>query len=249
MTEGNVIKWISHERISDTGEINLICFPYAGGSSTYFAPLKAHIDRRINVLPVLYPGHEKNIRIKPFDTVEETAYAFAKDNPGLFDGRYAFLGHCTGSLFAYETALSAQQLYGTRAELLIASSSPAPSCEQFFPKKAYTDAELKEHLVQSGMIDSEFAEDEFFSSYFLPLLKKDLDMHLKYTPASPCRKTDTPVLVMYGSDDEIFRDEETINRWADFTDREVSAKRFRGGHFYIDSDREEAGKAISDALL
>ena len=72
------ITWIAHERYSSEADIDLICFPYAGGSASYFAPLKSKIDKRINVCPVLYPEREKNMKTGSFDTIEEMADAICR---------------------------------------------------------------------------------------------------------------------------------------------------------------------------
>ena len=98
--------WIAHARYAEDAAVNLLCFPYAGGSAAYFSPLKAEIDSRINLCPVLYPGRERNAGIPNFDTLEACAKAFVTENPQLFQKPVAFFGHCTGSLVAYEAAIA-----------------------------------------------------------------------------------------------------------------------------------------------
>ena len=76
--------WIAHARYAEDAAVNLLCFSYAGGSAAYFSPLKAEIDSRINLCPVLYPGRERNAGIPNFDTLEACAKAFVTENPQLF---------------------------------------------------------------------------------------------------------------------------------------------------------------------
>ena len=248
MSNSQII-WTAHERYTEEADITLICFPYAGGSATYFAPLKSKIDKRINICPVLYPGREKNMKIPFFDTIKKMAEQLVLDNEKLFRKRYALMGHCTGSLIAYETALAAERIYGTRPEVFIASSAPAPSCKQFFDDMNYTDDQLTDQLINSHMIDRSFAENDMFSSYYLPLIKKDLEMHMRYRPHAPYKKMDTSVFVMYGDEDSLFSDSEPINRWSDHITGKVRSMAFHGGHFYLDKNREQAGQFISDLLL
>ena len=149
---------------------------------------------------------------------------------------------------AYEAALAAEKKYGAPPVRFFASSAPAPSCGQFFPDLDISDEEMTAYLVENGMIDEKFASDSVFISYFLPLMRKDLGLHLKYRPAEPYRKMDTEVIVMYGSSDRLFGDKSAILRWKDFAEKGVRSFRFEGGHFYIDKCRSDAGKLISQLL-
>ncbi len=243
------ITWIAHERYSSEADIDLICFPYAGGSASYFAALKPKIDKRINVCPVLYPGREKNMKAKGFDTIEEMADTFVKERPDLFKKKFALMGHCTGSLIAYETALRAKQLYGVDPVYFIASSSPSPSSEQFFSKVECDDESMTQQLLNSKMIDESFASNDMFRSYFLPLIRKDLTMHMKYEVKEPFSKMNTPVFVMYGDEDYLFNDRKAIDGWSGHTTGKVDSRVFHGGHFYLDKNRKEAGELISELLL
>lgn len=242
------ITWISHERYDENAVVNLICFPYAGGSASFFTMLKEHTDPSVNICPVLYPGREKNMGIAAPDSIEELANRFVDENERLFTKPYAILGHCTGALAAYEAALAAEKKYGAPPVRFFASSAPAPSCGQFFPDLDISDEEMTAYLVENGMIDEKFASDSVFISYFLPLMRKDLGLHLKYRPAEPYRKMDTEVIVMYGSSDRLFGDKSAILRWKDFAEKGVRSFRFEGGHFYIDKCRSDAGKLISQLL-
>ena len=246
----NKLTWISHERYYDEAEYNLICFPYAGGSAAYFASLKSCIDKKINLCPVLYPGREKNAKLNiKYETIEEMAMAFVSENEHLFEKKFALLGHCTGSLVAYETELAIEKLYHRHAEIFFASSAPAPSCEQFFPKQGFSDNEMTEYLLSNKMIDKSFVENPVYSSYFLPLMKTDLKMHLKYEPCKPYIKMNTSVNVLYGTEDMLFKNDNAINEWEYFTKNGVESSKFCGGHFYIDLCRDEVGGFISGNLL
>lgn len=241
--------WIAHERYNEDADVNLICFPYAGGSATYFAPLKSKIDPAINVCPILYPGRERNLRNKKiYNTVEEMAVEFVQSCGYLFQKKFALLGHCTGSLIAYEIALVAKKLYGVSPVMFFASSAPAPSYEQFFPKRAYSDEELTKQLLDNQMIDEEFVQNKAYSTYYLPLMRSDLQMHANYEPKEPYVKMETSVKVLYGDSDSLFKNKDAINQWNNFAEHGVTSAVFPGGHFYIDSCREEVGALITNDL-
>ncbi len=240
--------WIAHARYAEDAAVNLLCFPYAGGSAAYFSPLKAEIDSRINLCPVLYPGRERNAGIPNFDTLEACAKAFVTENPQLFQKPVAFFGHCTGSLVAYEAAIAAQKQYGVNPVLFFASSAPAPSCENFFPDMQLTPEDMTRYLLDNGMIDASFAENPMFRSYFLPLMHQDLAMHLQYRPRVPYEKMHTKVHVLYGNQDPMFQDASLIAQWGAFSEG-VDATEFSGGHFYLNQCQKPAGQLVTEHLL
>ena len=241
--------WIAHERYSENASVNLICFSYVGGSATYFAPLKTKIDSRINICPVLYPGREKNIGKKGFDTVREMAQAFARENKYLFERRFALLGHCTGALIAYEVAVAVQELYNVSPDAFIASSSPAPSCKQFWPKNELLDDELTMYLLNNHMVDLDFTKNEIYTTYYLPLIRSDLQMFTRYTPSAPYARIKTSVNVLRGDSDMLFDNPDAVSAWKYFTEGGVTEDVFTGGHFYIDQHRGEVGEYITKKLI
>ncbi len=243
------LKWIAHERYTQEANINLICFPYAGGSATYFAPLKSKIDKRINVCPVLYPGREMNKDIENFATIEELAENFVKSSPNLFTKPFVLFGHCLGAIVAFETATFVNKLYGKKAELLIVSSAQAPEQKLVESNFNYTVEDLTKHLIKTKMIDKSFAKSETYKDYFLPLIIKDMKLHMKYSLNLAYQKIDTPLLVMYGNKDKLFRDSSFISKWKELTYGEVESKVFPGGRFYIDNNRTEVAEFISDKTL
>ncbi len=47
--------WIAHDSKREDASINLICFPFPGGSASYYANWTNCFSEDINVCPVLYP--------------------------------------------------------------------------------------------------------------------------------------------------------------------------------------------------
>lgn len=240
--------WMAHQRYSEAAQMNLLCFPYAGGSSTFFSPLKMKIIPQINVCPILYPGREKNIGKNGFDTIEEMASVLVKENPEFFTREYALMGHCTGALIAYEVALAAEQEYGRSPKVFFASAAPAPSCPQFFHKDKLSDGELTRQLIHNKMIDKAFAEKDVYTEYYLPLMRRDLEMHTNYSPETPFRKMKTEVKVIFGEEDSLFQDKQTVEDWNLFAEHGVQSMSFPGGHFYINECRSEVAELINQSL-
>ena len=99
-------KWIAHQRISDKGEINLLCFVFAGGSPSFFAQWKNIFPEWVNFIPVLYPQREKRASENMPESVEELIASFLTDNKHLTDKPYVIWGHCSGALIGMEIAVA-----------------------------------------------------------------------------------------------------------------------------------------------
>lgn len=241
-------KWFNYESISGKGRINLICFPYSGGSASYYAPWKNSYPEEINILPVAYPMRELRMNEDMPGSLTELAESFAEDNEELFDAPFAFFGHCTGALVAYETAKYIQKNFRRSPSAFFASSSASPSCIMFEGK--ITDASddvMLEHLVNDGIINAEFAKQDVCRNYVLPILRKDLQLHEEYRCDAPellkCR-----IIAAYGTRDKLLNDADAAD-WKRFTINSFRTAPFDEGHFYLNTFREGLRDLIVGELL
>ncbi len=241
-------KWIAHESVPENKKVNIFCFPHAGGTAAYFAQMGNCFGGKAAVLPIQYPMREKRIREKLPDSVSELAKDIV-DNclSELKSGPFVFLGHCSGSLIAYEAALYAKETYNLSPSYLIASSTVAPdkyTVEQLsnLPKK-----ELIEYIKVNSTVDEQFFENEMMIDYFLPIVRKDFKIQEEYRCIG-IRKVDCSILVMGGSDDQNLKNKDDINRWSEFTDREFSSVYFPGDHFYMNNNLQDVCDFIKEKL-
>ena len=94
-------KWIAHYNNIENSDYNLFCFPYTGGSASYFAPWINEMPENVGIAPVLYPMRETRFTEPLMNTVEEMAAALVEDSIDLFRKPFAFYGHCSGAVIAY----------------------------------------------------------------------------------------------------------------------------------------------------
>lgn len=134
-------KWIAHQRISDKGEINLLCFVFAGGSPSFFAQWKNIFPEWVNFIPVLYPQREKRASENMPESVEELIASFLTDNKHLTDKPYVIWGHCSGALIGMEIAV-ADISNGNRPDGFIISGCEAP--EHALQRLQFRDEDFSE---------------------------------------------------------------------------------------------------------
>lgn len=241
-------KWFNYESISDKGKINLICFPYSGGSASYYAPWKTSYPDEINILPVAYPMRELRMKEEMPDSLVSLARNFVDDNEELFSVPFAFFGHCTGALVAYEAAKYIRKTLKKDPSAFFVSSSASPVCIMF--EGRITDASdevMTEHLIGDGIINADFAKQDIYRKYVLPILRKDLQLHEEYRCESvePLR---CPIIAAYGTQDKLLT-AQNVDDWKRFTINSYRSAAFDEGHFYLNTFGDALRDLIVGALL
>lgn len=106
-----------------------------------------------------------------------------------------------------------------------------------------SDDVMLRHLVNDGIINEEFANQDICRNYVLPILRKDLQLHEEY-----CCENISPlkcrIVASYGTEDKLMSDEYAAG-WKDFTINSFRAVSFEGGHFYA----EKSGDGLRELIL
>ena len=244
--------WVNHARVTDGAQVNLLCFTYAGGSPSLFAPWKKYIPDSINVYPILYPMREKRRQeMLPEDT-SVLAARILSEAPEIFDRPVAFFGHCTGSMIAYQTALGMRGRFNDPL-LFIASSAESPRRTRIAEAivngegVALSDDEILSRLVEWGVIGADFAANSKFVEYYLPIYKADLTMLARSKSEEPVPLA-CPVSVLRGADDATVTIEGLAD-WREYTSVSITQHEFPGGHFYYTDDIQPLTSYITRSII
>lgn len=76
-------KWFAHQTENRNALVNLVCFVFAGGSPSFFAPWKQLMPDWINLIPVLYPMREKRLKEPMPEDIETFVNDFFRDSKQL----------------------------------------------------------------------------------------------------------------------------------------------------------------------
>lgn len=237
-----ISKWIAHE--SDNGKSNaLFCFPHAGGTAAYFAQWGKTLNNT-DVMPVQFPMREKRIKEPMPDSMKELVKDFVDENIEILKERpFAFLGHCSGSIAAYEAAVYAKQEYGIEPKILFVSSCLAPADYTAPELSRLDDQALLQTIKDFGYIDPALIENEFMFQYFAPIVRKDFFLQETYRNTE-ITKLKCPIVAMAGEDDETLQDKEKLGAWGNYTVREIKVKMFPGSHFYLEKELNKVAETI-----
>lgn len=242
-------KWFAHCTSRPDAEINILCFVFAGGSPSFFAPWTPLFPEKVNFLPVLYPGREVRIKEKVPDNSEELIKQFIKDNPKVFEKPYIIWGHCSGSLLGLELAY-AKSLEGRPPEAFIVSGCEAPQYAlRLIPdvKESFDEVstdDILKSLRAYNLMPDDMLDNPVFRSYFMPIYRSDLSMFSKYRYDNR-KKLDCPALVMNGTEDIMLK-RENIEKWKDCFSGNVEMLWYSGKHYFVNDHKEEVMDKICE---
>ena len=237
--------WINHETIRDNAETNLLCFPHAGGSSTFFAQWFQFFPDTVSVYPVQYPARDNRMSEPMPPTILELAEQIADGCAELFDRPFAFLGHCFGNVIAYETALAVKRKFGKEPALLAVSGSVSPGDFKLRATKNLTDKQFMKFYnfpMEQIMIYKEL------SVILMPMIRGDYVLCEKYRFKPSDIQLTCPIVAMYGKEDHNLPTD-GVKNWADYTSpANFELIAFDGDHFYFEQNKEAISQLISDRL-
>lgn len=220
--------WLHCSHPNPQSPVRLICFPHAGGSSSFFRSWgKSMEDYEIHT--VLYPGRAERIN-DPFPSdLQDLAIHIANAIEPLANCQIALFGHSMGAAIALETARALETRGISVAHLFASGSKHGPL--PFKSRGSSTiedDATICEQLIQMGGTDPELVTDPLFLELILPSVRADGQMFHAYDMAlDPPLKC--PVTTIYG-DNDIHAD---IRPWRDITLTEFNEYQVVGDHFYL----------------
>ncbi|CAM4467754.1 thioesterase II family protein [Paenibacillus tarimensis] len=227
-------------------EIDVFCFPYAGGSAMFYKKWPA-LRSGLALHPVELAGRGSRVGDQHYDTLSEAVdeacnYVELHNRSGV----YALFGHSMGGLLAYETACRLAAAGYRQPEHLFLSSTRCPqSFNAREPVAHLSDEAFMAKIMAYGGTPAEVFADEALKAYVLPILRSDfrlLENHktADYAPLS------CPFTVIYSTNDTVLR--EDVEPWMKKTVQECEFIIYPGNHFYILEHMDEVYGLITGKL-
>ena len=228
-------------------QISLFCLPFSGGTVYSYQKFKPHFPKSVVMIPVELPGHGKRIReplLTDIHAMIENLYAQIR--PKL-QTPYALYGHSLGALLSYLLICKFAREQAPLPFHLFVSGHQGPSIPEkdknlhLLPRQ-----EFILRLQQYGGIPQEVAEHNELMDLFVPMMKADFQAisEYQYTPAP---KLNLPITVMFGSKDEISREEALA--WQEVAAQKIQLQEFSGRHFFIFEHPQAIAQLISHTLF
>lgn len=223
--------WVRRYHPAPDSPRQLVCFPHAGGSASFFHPVSAQLSSVAEVLSVQYPGRQdRRGETSPSDlgTMADEVYGALRDQ--LRSRRTAFFGHSMGATLAFEVALRFEE-EGGELSRLFASGRRAPSRYRDEKVHLMGDDGVVTELKRLAGTDSSLLGDEEILRMILPALRSDYTAIETYRCA-PGAALQAPITALTGdSDPKTSLDE--AEDWRHHTKGDFDLEVFPGGHFYL----------------
>ncbi|MET9931844.1 MULTISPECIES: alpha/beta fold hydrolase [unclassified Streptomyces] len=228
----------------------LVCFPHAGGAASTYFPMSKLLAPLVGVCAVQYPGRQDRRSEPPLDDMAELADRVTESLAALDPGRpLALFGHSMGALLAYEVTRRLEAAGRLRPVRLIVSGRRAPGLPGTRPDLHGQDDEtlLAELRRISGTAEQVLADEELVRM-LLPTLRFDYKAVECYVPPAPGDGVlSCPISVFTGTEDDHVSPEEAA-AWEAYTTDSCDVQAFPGGHFFLQTRREEVASAIVGRL-
>ncbi len=180
------------------------------------------------------------------DTLLDMARQMAEESESLFEKPFVFLGHCSGSIVAFEAAQHIRTLYGKEPEILFVSASTAPKEYRLrSTKNLPDDAFFKYYDFPEEMIQK---ENPLFQ-FFLPIIRKDFALceAYRYQEEKPLN---CPIYAFCGDADKAIKNITLVDLWKNYTtSADFTKKVYEGNHFYFERNAENICHIIEEKIL
>ncbi len=219
------------------GALRLFCFPHAGGGPAAFQGWAQRLPGPVVVTP---------LRAAAAGMAELVAALYHAIAPEL-DQPFAFFGHSMGAAAAFELARLLRRRGRPLPRLLVASGARAPQFRRgHTPPPEPDDAQLLEELRRLDGTPRNVLDDPELLRALLPVLRQDAAIYRNYVYADE-PPLDCPVRAYGGVDDPHVR-REHLEGWAEQTTAGFAVRTFPGGHFYLQTSRDEFLAALGRDL-
>lgn len=238
--------WIRRYHPAPGSKVQLVCFPHAGGSASFYFPVSAALTPVIDVAAVQYPGRQDRRAEPNVCSIPDLADAIFNAVRPLAARPLAFFGHSMGAILAYEVAVRLEDAGAAPLARLYVSSRRAPSCHRQESLHQQTDQALIAELKHLSGTNSDLLSDPETLAMILPAVKSDYRAIETYRPAGT-RPVQAPVTAIIGGQDSRVTIDEA-RAWRQHSTASFDLQVLPGGHFYLVNRRHEVIRLIAGDL-
>lgn len=229
-------------------QVNLICLPFAGGSSYSYSTFGPCLFPGIKLLPVELPGRGKRSReALLYDANALAGDVFQSLRAEIASGKpYSVFGHSMGALLGY---LLLRRILKEDLPLplhFFVSGRGGPSApndrEHYYklPKQ-----EFRDKLRELGGSPPEVLEHDALMDFFEPVLRADFQVVETYEHNGEA-PLPVPITVLIGKQDTITL--EAARMWQEESTSPVKVHEYDGGHFFLFERQKEICSMVSAVL-
>ncbi|WAL62952.1 alpha/beta fold hydrolase [Amycolatopsis cynarae] len=229
------------------GTTTLLCFPHAGGSASFFAPLADALAPDVTVLAAQYPGRQDRLAEPCLDAIGPLSDLMYRATRAVPPQPLVLFGHSMGAIVAFEVARRLELDGGPRPVRLIVSARGAPGRTRGGQPSWNNDNALLEEMRSLGGTDVGVLDDPDLTELVLPAMRADVKAHEEYRPV-PGATVSVPITALLGEEDPTTSVED-VREWDQHTRSGFDLHLFPGGHFYLSPPPHAVVAALTEIVL
>lgn len=238
-------KWfiIPHPRPAAT--MRIFCFPYAGGSARTYMNWYKSLPEHIEIVAVQPPGRGARLMEDLFSDMDSLIAELIQLIPKYLDKPYILFGHSLGSRVAFELLTNIVKLQLPLPIHFIASGSKGPQLQTRNEiTHTLSDSAFIQKLTKLNGTPKEVLENKELMDIFLPLLRADFKLSETYRYTGDIQ-IDCPLSIFTGDQDIDINDND-LNGWSQFFNKNSTIYPIPGDHFFIDRNATLVIKKINE---
>lgn len=224
--------WVPLTKPDAAARLRLFCFPFAGGSASFFTAWKPFMPDGVELCAIQLPGRERRIRETPIASMVELVKSLSRSlEPLLSATPFVFYGHSMGALVAYALAQHLAHNRGPNPLHIFLSAMYAPAR---MPADRIVndlpDEDLMAELRRLNNTSRDVLEAENLLRLMLPTIRADFKLIETYDFRGLTLLT-CPLSVFGGTEDRICRSD--LMYWRETTASTFRLRMLPGDHFFV----------------
>ena len=230
--------------------MHLFCFPFAGGTASFFDQLDPYLPPELDLVKLEYPGHgsrRKEPLCRGFEKLAEEMYSIIREYNA--DGEpYAMLGYSMGTIAAVEVLckILEEEESVLPEHVFLAAHEPHTKKELEGFRFGEMDDQVKERTISFGGIPESLIHNRSFWRVYLPMYRADYGMIGSYDFDCLDMKSDIPATVFYSETDTPLKE---MKKWKGIFTGECRFIQYEGNHFFMLEHAGEMAEVILKTLM
>jgi surfactin synthase thioesterase subunit len=225
-------------------KVNLICFPFAGGSAYSYGSYQKFAPNHIKLTTLEPPGRGRRMAEPLLPDIYAIADDLFKIVKPMLQEPYAFYGHSMGTIVAYLITRRIVREGLPQPLHIFVSGRMGPAAKDDEPHIHHLpQEEFRKKLKEIGGSPDELLDDNRLLDFFEPILRSDFRSNELYEYEEPAQPLDIPITLMVGKQEKITAGEALT--WQKETTKPLDVHWFEGAHFFILEHGQEIMRIIA----
>ncbi|WP_191489054.1 thioesterase II family protein [Pseudomonas sp. FEN] len=238
-------KWLQR-KVQPAARSRLLCFPFGGGSASFYRDWQAMLGPRIEVCAVQLPGRESRFDESFITDINDLLPPLVHAASDLFDLPLHLFGYSLGAGIAQKFATYCDTLYPNLQIVSLTACASSASPAHRLSASTMSDEQFMDYIMGLGGLSSEIAANPGLRAIALRTLRSDfaLSESINLADADPVA---IPILAI-GGDGDPSVPISGLQAWSDKTTGNFVHQVFPGDHFFVRQNLPKVLDALRDFI-